>query len=351
MTPIAQTRLSKPHPGPLLGKEREPLLDAALVLQLRKASAPSPFQGEGEVIRWLCGTLLCAFLLLLAQPARADETRPSILTDVGIDQRLNAHVPLDLVFRDETGQPVPLGTYFGQRPVILSLAYYECPMLCTLVLNGLASALKVLPFDAGNQFEVVTVSFNPNDTAALAAAKKQTYMKEYGRPAAAAGWHFLTGDAAAIEQLTRAVGFRYAYDSEHKQFAHAAGIMVLTPQGAIARYFYGVEFSPRDLRLGLVEAADGKIGSPVDQLLLFCFHYDPATGKYGAIAIDAVRLGGIATVLALVSFIIVMLRRDRSVSLPLTGPQLTSGFAHEVSSKRARFETAPEKMGPPRRER
>ena len=157
-------------------------------------------------------------------------------------------------------------------------------MLCTLVLNGLASALKVLSFDAGKEFEVVTVSFNPADTPALAAAKKQTYLKEYGRAGAAAGWHFLTGDAAAIEQLTRAVGFRYKYVPEQQQFAHAAGIMVLTPQGKLARYFYGVEFSPRDLRLGLIEAAQNKIGSAVDQLLLFCFHYDPATGKYGAIA-------------------------------------------------------------------
>jgi len=256
--------------------------------------------------------LLAGLLLCVATAASAADTRPAVLDNVGIDQRLNEQVPLDLVFHDESGAPVQLGKYFGSKPVILSLAYYECPMLCTLVLNGLASALKVLSFDAGKEFEVVTVSFNPADTPALAAAKKQTYLKEYGRPGAAAGWHFLTGDAAAIEQLTRAVGFRYTYVPEQQQFAHAAGIMVLTPQGKLARYFYGVEFSPRDLRLGLVEAAENKIGTAVDQLLLFCFHYDPATGKYGALAMGSVRFGGALTVLALATFLIVMLRRERT---------------------------------------
>ena len=261
-------------------------------------------------------SLIAALLLCIAVPAHAADTRPAVLNDVGIDQRLNEQIPLDLVFRDESGAPVQLGRYFGGKPVILSLAYYECPMLCTLVLNGLASALKVLSFDAGKEFEIVTVSFNPADTPALAAAKKQTYLKEYGRAGAAAGWHFLTGDAAAIERLTRAVGFRYTYLPEQQQFAHAAGIMVLTPQGKLARYFYGVEFSPRDLRLGLVEAAQNHIGSAVDQLLLFCFHYDPATGKYGAIAMNAVRAGGVLTVVALATFLILMLRRD------LRGPGL-----------------------------
>lgn len=257
---------------------------------------------------WLAVMLVLS--VFCAPAVRADEARPAPLRDVGIDQHLNAQLPLDLVFHDESGRPVPLGTYFGSKPVILSLAYYECPMLCTLVLNGLASALKVLSFDVGRQFEVVTVSFNPNDTPAQAAAKKQTTLQAYGRAGADGGWHFLTGDAAAITRLTDAVGFHYQYDAEHKQFAHAAGIMVLTPQGRIARYFYGVEFAPRDLRLGLVEAADNRIGSRVDQLLLFCFHYDPATGKYGAIAMNSVRLGGALTVVALAAFLIVMWRRD-----------------------------------------
>jgi protein SCO1 len=251
-----------------------------------------------------------ALALAVFATASADTTRPPALRDVGIDQRLDAQVPLDLVFRDESGQPVALRQYFGNKPVILSLAYYECPMLCTLVLNGLASALKVLSFDVGNQFEVITVSFDPHDTPALAAAKKETILKEYGRPDAARGWHFLTGDAAAIAQLTTAVGFHYTALPEQHQFAHAAGIMVLTPRGKIARYFYGVEFAPRDLRLGLIEAAENRIGSPVDQLLLFCFHYDPATGKYGALAINSVRAGGALTVLALGTFLLVQWRRE-----------------------------------------
>ena len=248
--------------------------------------------------------------LFCAPAVRADDARPTLLRDVGIDQRLDAQLPLDLVFQDESGRSVPLGTYFGSKPVILSFAYYECPMLCTLVLNGMGSALKVLSFDVGKQFEVVTVSFNPDDTPARAAAKKETTLKAYGRAGGAAGWHFLTGNAAAIARLTEAVGFHYQYDAEHKQFAHAAGIMIATPQGRLARYFYGVEFAPRDLRLGLVEAAGNRIGSRVDQLLLFCFHYDPATGKYGAIAMNSVRVGGALTVLALAAFLIVMWRRD-----------------------------------------
>lgn len=251
-----------------------------------------------------------ALLIALATAALADDARPPILRGVGIDQHLNEQVPLDLMFRDETGATVQLGQYFGSKPVILSLAYYECPMLCTLVLNGLASALKVLSFDVGGQFTVLTVSFNPHDTPERAAAKKETTLKEYGRSGGAEGWHFLTGDAASIERLTRAVGFRYADDPAQKQYAHAAGIMVLTPHGKIARYFYGVEFAPRDLRLGLIEAADNRIGSPVDQLLLFCFHYDPATGKYGAVAMNTVRAGGALTVLALATFLVVMWRRD-----------------------------------------
>ena len=255
--------------------------------------------------------LFIALLLLAGAAAtHADEARPAILDNVSIDQRLNEQLPLDLVFRDEAGQPVELGRYFGRRPVILTLVYYDCPMLCTLVLNGLVSALGVLSFDVGDQFDVVTVSFNPQDTPELAAAKKAHYLQRYGRPTAAQGWHFLTGEAASIERLTRAVGFRYAYDPEQKQFAHAAGIVVLTPQGRIARYFYGVEYAPRDLRLGLVEAADNRIGSPVDQLLLFCFHYDPATGKYGPIIMNVMRLAGVLTVLALGTFIVVMRRRD-----------------------------------------
>jgi len=236
--------------------------------------------------------------------------RPAPLREVAIDQRLDASVPLDLPFRDESGAPVTLARYFGKRPVILSLVYYECPMLCTLVLNGLVRALRTLTFEPGREFEVVTVSFDPRDTAELAAKKKATYLAEYGRAGAAEGWHFLTGDAAAITGLAQAVGFHYAWVPEEKQFAHAAAIMVLTPEGRISRYFFGVEYSPRDLRFGLIDATAGKIGTVVDHLLLYCYRYDPATGRYGAIAMNLVRAGGVLTVVALGAFIVVMRRRE-----------------------------------------
>ncbi len=237
--------------------------------------------------------------------------QPAILREVGIDQKLSAQVPLDLTFRDEAGQSVQLRQYFGERPVILSLVYYECPMLCTQVLNGLLESLKTLSFDAGRQFNVITVSFDPGETSALAANKKESYLKQYGRAGAEPGWHFLTGDSSSIRQLTQAVGFRYKYDPTTGQFAHASGIMVITPQGKIARYFYGIEYPARDLRLALVEAAQNQIGSPVDVLLLYCFHYDPLTGKYGLVIMNVLRLAGIATVMALGTFMIVMFRRDR----------------------------------------
>lgn len=263
--------------------------------------------------------LLALLFVLPPRAARADtepavgqpaSAQPEALRGIGIDQRLDQQVPLDLTFRDEAGAPVTLGSLFHGKPVILNLVYYQCPMLCTLVLNGLVSAMRALPFDAGQAFEVITVSFDPTDTPAVAAQKKATYLAEYRRPGAAAGWHFLTGDAAAIEQLARAVGFRYRYDPERKQFAHAAGIEILTPKGVIARYFFGVEFAPRDLKFGLMEAAENHIGSPIDQLLLFCYHYDPSTGRYSTAVLTVVRLGGVLTLLALGAFIVWAIRRE-----------------------------------------
>ena len=274
---------------------------------------PAPTAPARRVERPAAPALALLALFACGAPvARAEDGLPGVLSEVGIDQRLNEQVPLDLPFRDEQGAEVRLGDYFGERPVILALAYYECPMLCTLVLNGLVKALKVLTFDPGREFEIVTVSIDPSETPALAAAKKATHLKEYDRPGAAAGWHFLTGDAPAIEQLARAVGFRYRYVPEQQQYAHAAGIMVLTPDGRLARYFYGAEYSPRDLRFGLIDAAQHKIGTLADQLLLFCFHYNPTTGKYGAFAMGSMRAAGILTVLALGTFIVVMLRRERT---------------------------------------
>jgi protein SCO1/2 len=234
---------------------------------------------------------------------------PALLDNVRIDQRLNEQIPLDLVFSDETGRPVKLGQYFGSKAVILALVYYECPMLCNEILNGLLSSIKAISFNLGEHYSIVTVSFNPNERPELAAAKKANYIERYGRNRPAEGWHFLTGDQSSIEALTNAVGFHYAYDPQTKQYAHASAIMILTPQGRLSRYFYGIEYAPKDLRLGLVEASEGKIGSPVDQLLLYCFHYDPVTGKYSAVVMNIVRLSGIATVLGILVLILIFRRR------------------------------------------
>jgi len=239
---------------------------------------------------------------------------PNILRDVGIDQRLNEQVPLGLKFRDETGKTVALGDYFGKKPVVLSLVYYDCPMLCTMVENGLLLGLKNLKFNVGDQFEVLTVSFDPHDTPEMAAAKKSLYIGLYGRRGAEKGWHFLTGDEPSIRQLTRAVGFRYSYDPETHQYAHATGLTVLTPKGRIARYFYGIEYPAGDLRLSLVEASANKIGSPVDAVLLFCCQYNPATGKYGLIISRVIQIAGAVTVLSLGVFLIVLFRFERPTS-------------------------------------
>lgn len=245
-----------------------------------------------------------------APEAPTGET-PNILQQIGFDQRLDAQLPLDLLFVDERGETVELGQYFGRRPVLLALVYYECPLLCSQVLNGLTSALDVLRFNAGDEFDVVAVSFNPKEGPGMAAAKKRAYMERYKRPGTEGGWHFLTGPESSIAQLTEAVGFRYVWDEQTKQFAHAAGVVLATPQGRLSRYYYGIEYSPRDLRLGIVEAAEQRIGSAVDTLLLYCYHYDPTTGKYGLITMTLVRAGGIATILGMMTFWLVMWRREK----------------------------------------
>jgi len=245
-------------------------------------------------------------------PGDPSSAKPGLLGRIGIDQRLHEQVPLDLSFVDETGREVKLREYFGRRPVLLALVYYECPMLCTQVLNGVTGALKVLNFDVGKEFDVVAVSINPREGPGLAAAKKQAYLERYGRPHTAAGWHFLTGREENIRALANAVGFRYAYDEEIKQYAHGAGIELLTPRGVIARYFYGIEFAPRDMRLGIVEASEERIGSPIDSVLLLCYHYDPATGKYGATAMTMVRIGAVMTMLGFAVFLFVALRHERT---------------------------------------
>lgn len=233
-----------------------------------------------------------------------------ILKDIGIDQHLDEQIPLDLPFKDEFGQTVHLKDYFGEKPVILSLVYYDCPMLCTMILNGLLASLNPMNIDIGKDFEVVTVSFNPAEGPELAMRKKRSYVEQYDRSGAKNGWHFLTGDAASIKALTNAVGFRYRYDEEHKQFVHASGIMVLTPEGKLAKYFYGIEYPSRDLKLGLIEASKSKIGSFSDQVLLFCYHYDPTTGKYGLAIMNVLRVLGTLTIVLLGGFMFIMLRKD-----------------------------------------
>lgn len=230
-------------------------------------------------------------------PTQNIGVRPELLKDVGIDQKLNDTIPLDLTFRDEHGKTVELAQFFGSKPVILSLVYYSCPMLCTQILNGLDRGLKNVPMGIGTDFNVVTVSIDPTERPVLADAKHELYVGMYGRPGAAEGWHFLTGDEPQIQRLADAVGFRYAYDADSKQYAHASAITVLTPEGKISRYFYGVHYPERDLRLGLVDASEGKIGSPVDAVLLFCYHYDPHTGKYGLLISRVIQLAGALTVL------------------------------------------------------
>ncbi|HET9550343.1 MAG TPA: SCO family protein [Candidatus Binatia bacterium] len=257
--------------------------------------------------------LVIALVLALVSMARAhDNTRPAALREVAFDQKLAEQVPLDLSFRDERGNEVRLSDYFGRKPVILNFVYYKCRDLCPLLLDGLVRSLRALSFDIGNQFAVLTVSFDPHDSAALADAKNKEFLSRYARPGAADGWHFLTGTEDSIQKLASAVGFHYNYDAQTGEFAHATGIVLLTPAGKVSRYYYGIDFSPRDLRLGLIEAAEARIGTPIDQLLLFCFHYDPVTGKYGLLITNVIRLAGGLTVLLVAGFVIAMLRRERS---------------------------------------
>lgn len=261
---------------------------------------------------------LAAALLALHAPAvRAEEGLPQALRQIGFDQKLGGQLPLELRFRDEAGRDVTLADYFGARPVVLSLNYYGCPMLCTVTLNGLASALDVLTsFDAGREFEIVTVSFDPKEGPDLAAKKKAQHLGRYKRPTADAGWHFLTGDQAAIDALTKAVGFRYAWDDETKQFAHPAGVVVLTPEGRISRYLYGIEYAPKDLKLALMESSRGRIGNFIEQAILYCYRYDPMTGRYSASIMRILRAGAILTVLGLLAFVGLSLRREREAAAP-----------------------------------
>jgi protein SCO1 len=236
---------------------------------------------------------------------------PKPLREVGFDQHLDRLMPLDVILRDEQGRDVAIGSFFGRRPVVMAFVYYDCPMLCSMIMSAITSTLGVMSLDVGRDFDVVFVSFDPRETPRLAAEKKAEYLKQYGRSGAEGGWHFLTGDQTNIARLTSAAGFRYAWDEDTRQFAHPAGLVVLTPEGRLARYLFGIEFGARDLRLALVEASAGRIGTPIDSALLYCYHYDPMTGRYGLAVMRALRVSGAATVLALGSFIWIMIRREK----------------------------------------
>jgi len=280
--------------------------------------------GFGAVARGFALAALCA--LASAAPAAAQgaprlrsadavapNTKPPALTGVDIRQNVGAQVPLEAVFRDEAGEPVALGSLLGkQRPVVLALVYYECPMLCNQVLNGLLASMRAVTFDAGRDFDVVTVSFDAREKPALAAKKKQAYVERYAREGADKGWRFLTGEEAQIKALADAVGFGFTFDAARGQFAHGAGVIVLTPEGKASRYLLGIEYEPRDLRLALVEAGDGKIGGVVEQAMLFCYKYDPTTGKYGAAVMNLIQAGGVLTLLLLAAFFIHSARAGRS---------------------------------------
>jgi len=247
-----------------------------------------------------------------SDPGMPSTTMPTALREIGFDQNIDQKLPLDATFRDETGKTVTLGSYYGQRPVLLAFIYYECPMLCTQVLNAMTATISMMSLDAGKDFELVLVGIDPRETPAQAAAKKTEYLHRYKRPGAEAGWHFLTGDEPEIKRLAKAAGFRYAWDEQTQQYAHPTGLIVTTPDGRLARYLFGIEYGPRDLNLSLVEASQGKVGSFADQLLLFCYHYDPMTGRYGIYVMRTLRVAGVATVLLIGTFIVVMVRREKS---------------------------------------
>lgn len=281
------------------------------VLQRKMLQRKTKMMKSGILIALAVTLALPAFGqggVLQAPAAPPANLRPPGLKHVGIEQHLNEQLPLDLPFKDETGKNVKLGDYFGKRPVILSLVYYRCPMLCGQLLQGLESALRVVDFNPGKEFDVITVSFDPTDTPAEATAKKAEIMARYKRPGSEAGWHFLTGPQESIAALTKAVGFQYQYDNRTQQFAHATAIAVVTPQGKLAQYYYGIDFPPKDLRLAIIQASQDHIGTVVDQVLLYCYHYDPDAGRYSALIFRVLQVAGGITILVLGSFILVMIR-------------------------------------------
>jgi protein SCO1/2 len=284
-------------------------------------------------VRWTLSLVLCALCLegvAAAQPnypssyrayagergerGTAANVPPPQLVDVTFKQRLDETLPLDAAFRDEHGRTVTLGEYFGRKPVVLAFVYYQCPMLCTQVMNGLSSALTVMPFKAGEDFDVVLISFDPRDTPQIAADKERKHLEYWSTQHEAPAWHLLTGDEPTIRRVTSAAGFTYRWDERTGQFAHVSGVLVVTPEGKLSRYFYGVEYSPKELRMALVESGQGRVGSAIDELLLYCFQYDPESGRYGLLVMNLIRLAGAATVLAIAGFIVLMRRRESALA-------------------------------------
>jgi protein SCO1 len=265
--------------------------------------------------------LLSAALVLTAS---AQSLTVSQLSDVRFDQELGAQVSLDLAFRDETGKTVTLAEYFGKKPVVLVLGYYQCPMLCTLTFNGMVEGMNDMKWSIGDEFNVVHVSINPRETPELAAAKRQNYLKQYGRPGAAAGWHFLTGDETQIHRLADEVGFHYAYDSSVQQYAHPSGLVILTPDGKVSKYFFGVKFPPPELYAALQNASKHNVGSPIQRLVLLCFHYNPIKGKYGAVIMMIIRIMGAATIAGVAWLFGAMIRRERRLRKSMLSPAVAT---------------------------
>jgi len=268
-------------------------------------------------MKWIFALVICALSGAALAGEVAGTTQPSILQNVGIDQKLNVTIPLHTQFKDEAGRTVALRSYFNDRPVILVLVYYQCPMLCTMVLNDLLRTVRAMSETVGRDYDILTVSFDPRDTPELAAMKRKNYLAQYHRPGGESGWHFLTGEQSAISALTNAVGFRYAWDPKFDVFAHASGIMILTPQGKVSRYFFGIDYAPQDVRIALTEASNGRIGGLANAVLMYCFHYDPVTGKYGLAINRLLKLGGVLTVLIVGGYVGLSLRRERKSPLPV----------------------------------
>jgi protein SCO1 len=284
-----------------------PLLPSPFIRGRKTIYAQTALEGRKRV----CVQAAFLALMLLSTLTFGQSRSPAPLEGVDVEQRLNTQIPMDALFKNENGKEVRIGDLFRGKPVILSLVYYECPMLCTQVLNGLVTSLRPMSFTAGKEFDIITVSFDPEESPQLASNKKSAYIKDYARAGVEKGWHFLTGSQESITRLTRAVGFQYKYDPKIDQFAHASVIMVVTPEGKLSRYFYGIDYSSRDLRWALVDASSNKIGTLADKLLLYCFHYDPTVGKYSAHALNLVRAGGILTILLLGGFILKNAKRKK----------------------------------------